>query len=214
MRAESNRFLLLLLASWFAVSVTTGQIRLSVFRGTLVHSRVRTEMEVLPDHLIGIDVNDLGRVRLHVVSNSAITMNPNLGLAVPSNPGPVKLFCSLVDQIKWQYMQYWITVGSNWITTIVINPASCKLIWTSCLEGYLMQLMECRTLWGEPEWVHVQNMEQLPFIGMSLSIKPQATVIRNKTYRHSYAQHRNWVRLASPAGMSSPVCMVAACTQI
>jgi len=35
---------------------------------------------------------------------------------------------------------------------------------------------------------------------------------RNKMYRH--AQHRNWVRLASPAGMSSPVCMVAACTQI
>jgi len=84
MRAESNRFLLLLLASWLAVSVTTGQIRLNVFRGTLVHSRVRTEMEVLPDHLIGIDVNDLGRVRLHVVSNSAITMNPGLGSIVAS----------------------------------------------------------------------------------------------------------------------------------
>jgi len=39
-----------------------------------------------------------------------------------------------------------------------------------------MQLVECRTLWGEPERVHVQNMEQLPFIRMSLSIKPQATV--------------------------------------
>jgi len=38
-------------------------------------------------------------------------------------------------------------------------------------------LVECRTLWGKPEWsVHVQNMEQLPFIRMSLSIKPQATV--------------------------------------
>ena len=66
MRAKSNRFLLLLLASWFAVSVTTAQIRLNVFRGTLVHSRVRTELEVLPDHLIGIDVNDLGRVRLQL----------------------------------------------------------------------------------------------------------------------------------------------------
>ena len=41
-----------------------------VFRGTIVHSRVLTEMEVLPDHLIGIDVNDLGRVKLHVVSNT------------------------------------------------------------------------------------------------------------------------------------------------
>ena len=66
MRAKSNPFLLLLLASWFAVSVTTAQIRLNVFRGTLVHSRVRTELEVLPDHLIGIDVNDLGRVRLQL----------------------------------------------------------------------------------------------------------------------------------------------------
>ena len=27
-------------------------------------------MEVLPDHLIGIDVNDLGKVKLHVVSNT------------------------------------------------------------------------------------------------------------------------------------------------
>ena len=79
MRAKSNRFLLLLLASWFAVSVTTAQMRLNVFRGTLVHSRVRTEMEVLPDHVIGIDVNDLGRVRLHVVSNSTITINSGLG---------------------------------------------------------------------------------------------------------------------------------------
>ena len=77
MRAKSNRFLLLLLASWFAVSVTTAQMRLNVFRGTLVHSRVRTE--VLPDHVIGIDVNDLGRVRLHVVSNSTTTINSALG---------------------------------------------------------------------------------------------------------------------------------------
>ena len=51
-----------------------------VFRGTIVHSRVLTEMEVLPDHLIGIDVNDLGRVTLHVVSNTLyVAMSSEFG---------------------------------------------------------------------------------------------------------------------------------------
>jgi len=36
--------------------------------------------------------------------------------------------------------------------------------------------------------------------------------IGNKIYRH--AQHRKWVRLASLASMSFPVCTVAACTQV
>jgi len=45
--------------------------------------------------------------------------------------------------------------------------------------------------------------------------KPQATVYETKsTDIASYAQHGNWVRLASPAGMSCMVCMVAACTRI
>ena len=79
MRSNSNPFLLLLLISWFAVTITTAQTRLNVFRGTLVHSRVRTEMEVLPDHLIGIDVNDLGRVKLHVVGNTQLKNVFNTG---------------------------------------------------------------------------------------------------------------------------------------
>ena len=37
-------------------------MQLKVFRGTLVHSRVRTEMEVLEDYLIGIDENNYGTV--------------------------------------------------------------------------------------------------------------------------------------------------------
>ena len=37
-------------------------MQLKVFRGTLVHSRVLTEMEVLEDYLIGIDENNYGRV--------------------------------------------------------------------------------------------------------------------------------------------------------
>ena len=36
---------------------------------------------------------------------------------------------------------------------------------------------------------------------------PQATVY--ETNLQTYAQHRNWVRLASPVGMSCPVCMVS-----
>ena len=36
--------------------------QLKVFRGTLVHSRVRTEMEVLQDYLIGINESNYGTV--------------------------------------------------------------------------------------------------------------------------------------------------------
>ena len=37
-------------------------MQLKVFRGTLVHSRVRTEMEVLEDHLLGINESNYGTV--------------------------------------------------------------------------------------------------------------------------------------------------------
>ena len=36
--------------------------QLKVFRGTLVHSRVRTEMEMLEDYLIGINEGNYGTV--------------------------------------------------------------------------------------------------------------------------------------------------------
>jgi len=42
-----------------------------------------------------------------------------------------------------------------------------------------LQLVECRTLWGEPERVHVQNMEQLHAHDRYQNVtehKPQATV--------------------------------------
>jgi len=39
-----------------------------------------------------------------------------------------------------------------------------------------------------------------------------AVATLNKIYRH--AQHRKWVRLATPAGMPCPVGMVAACKQV
>jgi len=45
-----------------AVAAVRTPMQLKVFRGTLVHSKVRTEMEVLEDYLIGIDENNLGTV--------------------------------------------------------------------------------------------------------------------------------------------------------
>ena len=57
-----SSFLLLLTAS---LTVATAA-QLKVFRGTLVHSRVRTEMEVLQDHVIGFDANNSGRVSTNI----------------------------------------------------------------------------------------------------------------------------------------------------
>ena len=45
-----------------AVAAAQTPMQLKVFRGTLVHSRVRTEMEFLEDYLIGIDENNYGTV--------------------------------------------------------------------------------------------------------------------------------------------------------
>ena len=45
-----------------AIVAAQNPIQLKVFRGTLVHSRVRTEMEMLEDYLIGIDEAHYGTV--------------------------------------------------------------------------------------------------------------------------------------------------------
>ena len=50
------------LAAAVATSAAQAPTKLKVFRGTLVNYRVRTEMEVLEDYLIGIDENNLGTV--------------------------------------------------------------------------------------------------------------------------------------------------------
>ena len=65
MELYSARSLLLrVFIGCLVAAVATGQtsMQLKVFRGTLVHSRVRTEMEVLEDYLIGVDENNYGRV--------------------------------------------------------------------------------------------------------------------------------------------------------
>jgi len=40
-------------------------------------------------------------------------------------------------------------------------------------------------LWGEPERVHVQNMDQLPFMNVT-EHKTSGYSIRNKMYRHTH----------------------------
>ena len=44
------------------LGLTVGQVQLRVYRGTLVHSRVLEQIEVLQDHLLGFDENNLGEV--------------------------------------------------------------------------------------------------------------------------------------------------------
>ena len=51
-----------------AVAAVQTPMQLKVFRGTLVHSRVRTEMQVLEDYLIGIDKNNYGTVSEKLMS--------------------------------------------------------------------------------------------------------------------------------------------------
>ena len=61
---SARSLLLRVFVGCFVAAVTAAQtpMQLKVFRGTLVHSRVRTEMEVLEDYLIGIDDNNYGTV--------------------------------------------------------------------------------------------------------------------------------------------------------
>ena len=44
------------------LELTVGQVQLRVYRGTLVHSRVLEQIEVLQDHLLGFDENNLGEI--------------------------------------------------------------------------------------------------------------------------------------------------------
>ena len=49
---------------WAALclGLTVGQMQLRVYRGTLVHSRVPEQIEVLQNYLLGFDANNLGEV--------------------------------------------------------------------------------------------------------------------------------------------------------
>ena len=61
---QLNSLLLQVLVGCLIPAVAAAQtpMQLKVFRGTLVHSRVRTEMEVLEDYLLGIDESNYGTV--------------------------------------------------------------------------------------------------------------------------------------------------------
>ena len=53
----------------FCLRLTVGQVQLRVYRGTLVHSRVLEQIEVLEDHLLGFDENNLGEVSTCIVKS-------------------------------------------------------------------------------------------------------------------------------------------------
>ena len=66
MELYSARSLLLRVLIGCLVAATAAAqtpMQLKVFQGTLVHSRVRTEMEVLEDYLVGMDESNNGTVR-------------------------------------------------------------------------------------------------------------------------------------------------------
>ena len=79
MELYSARSLFLrVLIGCFVAAVTAIQLppmQLKVFRGTLVHSRVRTEMEVLEDYLLGIDESNYGTVSTERVQSIYNTNN-------------------------------------------------------------------------------------------------------------------------------------------
>jgi len=63
--------------------------------------------------------------------------------------------------------------------------------------------VECRTLWGEPERVHVHNVEQLQAHDHYQNVTEHKTShhgIWNKIYRYAQLQHRKLVR---PYGQAS-----------
>ena len=61
---HARSLLLRILISCLVAASAAAQtpMQLKVFRGTLVHSRVRTEMGVLEDYLIGINESNYGTV--------------------------------------------------------------------------------------------------------------------------------------------------------
>ena len=55
------------------LGLTVGQVQLRVYRGTLVHSRVLERIEILQDHLIGFDENNLGEVSAAVATSTPLS---------------------------------------------------------------------------------------------------------------------------------------------
>ena len=66
------------------LGLTVGQVQLRVYRGTLVHSRVLEQIEVLQDYLLGFDEN-LGEVSsIECVCSVFCTTIPH-AVAIPLN---------------------------------------------------------------------------------------------------------------------------------
>ena len=70
MQSRSVHSFFFLLTACLAATTTAAQ--LTVFRGTFVHSRERTEMEVLEDYLIGFDENNQGNVSTRINTHNSV----------------------------------------------------------------------------------------------------------------------------------------------
>ena len=64
------------------LGLAVGQVQLRVYRGTLVHSRVLEQIEVLQDYLLGFDEN-LGEVSSTECECSMFCMTIPRALAIP-----------------------------------------------------------------------------------------------------------------------------------
>jgi len=120
---------------------------------------------------------------------------------------PIRKWIEVVELKLW----------AGWLALYMCNLHLFSMQWytnsTACIMSYItsgMYVGHC----GASLSQCMCSCMHMAVIRMWLSIKSQATVqcIWNNIYRH--VQHRKWVRLASPVGMSCPVCMVAACTQV
>ena len=76
------------------LGLTVGQVQLRVYRGTLVHSRILEQIEVLQDHLLGFDENNLGEVSI-VQSVSCIPITALRVLSSPSSVVVAIISCGL-----------------------------------------------------------------------------------------------------------------------
>jgi len=73
----------------------------------------------------------------------------------------------------------------------LLSPRAQQLMLRSILY---LQLDECMTLWGEPEWVHMQNVDQLHAYDCYQNVtESQATEYHTKV--HKCTTQEQWVRL-------------------
>ena len=88
------------------LGLTVGQVQLRVYRGTLVHSRILEQIEVLQDHLLGFDENNLWEVSTTAGMHSMKCFRYN-ALRVLSLPRSVVVLLNIAhgtSGLKYSYL--------------------------------------------------------------------------------------------------------------